>query len=587
MSLNEFTPADNSLQPERRRHQRCEPRELTYIDLGPDNGGLLVNVSEGGLGFDGIAPLRDGQEVLVEFRLPGTSNLIRATCQFARQEDQARGGGLKFVDLTDEARRQIREWVAAKASQQQDSPRNTENGTAAKAVDGVNHGAGSKLKIAPADSLAAVKERQPVRLSPKPIAVSIAPPTTPAALVSAAPRVDSSKPPNTPAAVDHSQPSLSQAATPKTAMEPHPPIQAGPAISDATSNRKSRAAGSAHELPPRSAPLYKVQPAASQKKARDTVPLNAGSQVQQFAAGAAAGCLGMAVIASVLVWAGYLQLPSAVASRTSPEQNAAGPSSQDFQVEIVNLNNQRWMLPMVPENVKEPPEPSAPTQAVQPAAQTQYPQADPPRAAETAAKAPAPGNRPNPAGPATLRLALQRPLAAATTPSSASLPETSIFDGITPPLMSPPSVEPRAVPAEPPASALPLPQEAGTSSPTAGLSPAAQTETGSTPAAKAFVPPSPEAAKPASSISFRAAELAQRVNPVYPAQAREQMAQGTVQVSATIGKDGIPRNLKVVRGDPRFADAAIAAIARWRYSPAVLNGQPIESQLIITINFQL
>jgi TonB family protein len=587
MSLNEFTPADNSAQPERRQHQRREPRELTYIDLGPDNGGLLLNVSEGGLGFDGIAPLRDGQEVLVEFRLPGTSNLIRATCQFARQEDQARGGGLKFVDLTDEARQQIKEWVAAKAGQQQDSPRNAENETAAEAVGGANHGAGSKLKIAPADSLAAVEEQQSALLSPKPIAVSIAPTTTPAPLMPAAPRMDSSKPPNTPAAMNHSQPSLSQAATPKTAMEPHPPIQAGPAISDLTSNRTSRAAGSAHELPTRSAPLNKVQPAANQKKVRNRAPRKVGSQVLQFAAGAAAGCLGMAVIASVLVWAGYLQLPSAVASRTSTEQNATGPSSQDFQVEIVNLNNQRWMLPMVSDNSKEPTEPSAPVEAVQSVTQTQSPKADAPRAAEPAVKAPAPGNRPSPAGLATPRLALQRPLAAATTTSTVSLPETSIFDGITPPLMSPPSVEPRAVPAEPPASALPLPQEAGTSSPAAGLSPAAQTETSSTSAAKAFVPPAPEAAKPGTSISFRPAVLAQRVNPVYPAQAREQMAQGTVQVSATIGKDGIPRNLKVVRGDPRFADAAIAAIARWRYSPAVLNGQPIESELIITINFQL
>lgn len=57
-------------------------------------------------------------------------------------------------------------------------------------------------------------------------------------------------------------------------------------------------------------------------------------------------------------------------------------------------------------------------------------------------------------------------------------------------------------------------------------------------------------------------------------------------MSATIGKDGIPRGLKAVSGDPRFIDAAIAAITQWRYKPAVLDGQAVESQLIITINFQ-
>jgi protein TonB len=331
-----------------------------------------------------------------------------------------------------------------------------------------------------------------------------------------------------------------------------------------------------------SAPLYKIKAAANQKKARDRAPLTFGSQVLQFVAGAAAGCLGVLVIAGALLWAGYLQLPSAVASRTSTEQNATGPSSPDFQVEIVNLNNQRWMLPMVAQNNKQPSGPPATEQAVQ----TQNPEAALPRAAQVAAKAPAPLNRP--ASPVPPRLVLQRPRTAAATPSSASLPEPSIFDGITPPVISPlPSVESRAVPNEPPVTIPQLPQEAGPSSPVAALSTEPQPEPNSMPAAKAFVPSAPEAANPATSMSFRPAELAQRVNPAYPAQARQQMAQGTVQVSATIGKDGIPRDLKAMRGDPRFAEAAIIAIARWRYKPAVLDGQPVESQLIITINFKL
>jgi protein TonB len=88
-------------------------------------------------------------------------------------------------------------------------------------------------------------------------------------------------------------------------------------------------------------------------------------------------------------------------------------------------------------------------------------------------------------------------------------------------------------------------------------------------------------------MSFRPAELTRRFDPVYPPLAIQQHLQGTVQVSAMIGKDGIPRGLKAVSGDPRFTDAAIAAVMQWRYKAAVLDGQPVESQLIITMNFQL
>ena len=88
-------------------------------------------------------------------------------------------------------------------------------------------------------------------------------------------------------------------------------------------------------------------------------------------------------------------------------------------------------------------------------------------------------------------------------------------------------------------------------------------------------------------MSFQPAELTRRFNPAYPLLARQQRLQGSVQVNATIGKDGVPRGLKAVSGDPRFIDAAIDAIRQWRYKPAMLDGQPVESQLIITINFQL
>jgi outer membrane biosynthesis protein TonB len=60
-----------------------------------------------------------------------------------------------------------------------------------------------------------------------------------------------------------------------------------------------------------------------------------------------------------------------------------------------------------------------------------------------------------------------------------------------------------------------------------------------------------------------------------------------VLVNATIGKDGIPKNLTVIKGDQRLIAAALAAIGQWHYRPATLAGEPIETQIEITIDFHL
>jgi outer membrane biosynthesis protein TonB len=57
-----------------------------------------------------------------------------------------------------------------------------------------------------------------------------------------------------------------------------------------------------------------------------------------------------------------------------------------------------------------------------------------------------------------------------------------------------------------------------------------------------------------------------------------------VQVSVTIGTDGVPREASVT-GDPNLVPAALDAIRRWRYVPAVLDGRAVESHTVIAITF--
>jgi len=77
-----------------------------------------------------------------------------------------------------------------------------------------------------------------------------------------------------------------------------------------------------------------------------------------------------------------------------------------------------------------------------------------------------------------------------------------------------------------------------------------------------------------------------RVQPKYPQSALSTHAQGAVQIEATIDKEGKVTNLKVLSGDPVLAKAATDAVRQWRYKPYYLDGDPVEIQTQITVNFK-
>ena len=81
--------------------------------------------------------------------------------------------------------------------------------------------------------------------------------------------------------------------------------------------------------------------------------------------------------------------------------------------------------------------------------------------------------------------------------------------------------------------------------------------------------------------------LTNRVEPTYPTVARVARIHGEVVLTALIDKDGNIENLQVVSGHPLLAPAAINAVRQWRYKPYLLNGQPVEVETTITVNFEL
>jgi protein TonB len=81
--------------------------------------------------------------------------------------------------------------------------------------------------------------------------------------------------------------------------------------------------------------------------------------------------------------------------------------------------------------------------------------------------------------------------------------------------------------------------------------------------------------------------LMRRVPPIYPQQAKQARIQGTVELQASIGKDGNITAVNVVSGDKTLALAAADAVKQWKYKPYLLDGQPVEIQTQITVNFKL
>lgn len=83
------------------------------------------------------------------------------------------------------------------------------------------------------------------------------------------------------------------------------------------------------------------------------------------------------------------------------------------------------------------------------------------------------------------------------------------------------------------------------------------------------------------------AKLLKKVQPQYPAEAREKRIEGTVKLQVIVRIDGTVTVQNVVEGDPTLSPAAIEAVRQWRYEPWQLNGQPIELQTTIDVVFSL
>jgi len=75
--------------------------------------------------------------------------------------------------------------------------------------------------------------------------------------------------------------------------------------------------------------------------------------------------------------------------------------------------------------------------------------------------------------------------------------------------------------------------------------------------------------------------------PPYPTWAREAGIEGKVFVRVLVGTDGIPKRAEVVSGPKGLTEGIEAPLMRWRFSPGLSNGAPVECSVLIPISFRL
>jgi TonB family protein len=83
------------------------------------------------------------------------------------------------------------------------------------------------------------------------------------------------------------------------------------------------------------------------------------------------------------------------------------------------------------------------------------------------------------------------------------------------------------------------------------------------------------------------ARLISKVKPIYPAAAVEAQIQGSVVLQVLVDKNGAVRDVRSISGPPILAPAAIDAVEHSRFEPCNLNGEPLESEAMVTVKFSL
>ena len=108
-----FANVESKTRPSDRRVFGRQPvRSLAYVELGEGNGGIVLNVSEGGLAVQAVMSLMTDELPCMRLQLSHSKKQIEAKGRIVWTSEFRKLAGVEFVDLSPEAASQIREWVS-------------------------------------------------------------------------------------------------------------------------------------------------------------------------------------------------------------------------------------------------------------------------------------------------------------------------------------------------------------------------------------------------------------------------------------------------------------------------------------------
>ena len=88
---------------------------ISYVELGQENGGILLNLSEGGLAVRSALPLVSREFSSIRFQAPASQAWLKASGRIVWLSQSKKEGGIQFTELPGEARLQIQKWASADA----------------------------------------------------------------------------------------------------------------------------------------------------------------------------------------------------------------------------------------------------------------------------------------------------------------------------------------------------------------------------------------------------------------------------------------------------------------------------------------
>ena len=526
--------------PDRRRHLRRRDNSLAYIDLGGNNGGIILNISEGGLVLAAAAPLQGDCLPKMRFQLPDSVDWIEVSSEIAWISDSKREAGIRFLTMRDEDRERIRVWVSSETASRE-----------SQRVTNRSRDKGGRLLQMPAAR----------------------------ATKSAAPA---------PATFEHTTPGYSTTSSaPSSARRTISAAALAAAMAPALPSRRllERAALNLES----NLAARPVQVVVQRRGWGNIVSVVILASAVSFVAGwFAAGPVMRSRVLHIFerstteTTKPISSTPDAPASSTIASATAPStPVQEAVPKEIVATPPDAHAASAAPSS--QTPKVNPPAHAVEPtspfvAVNVPSEQSDKPRVEKT---------HPDRGPSGTAAGASQRPIEHALAPDANKPPAESKEIVSTPPgpIVSPPVVsQPDVVRA---AAAVPA---ANSPAP----APTVQSEIFKGTVAVSFSP-YPSIRVPAElksqmsrqGASLQIGRLTSRIDPAYPADAERRHIEGTVRVHAIIGRDGAVQSVALLSGTSLLAQAVTNAVLQWRYQPTSIGGQAVEAEEDVVVVFKL